>query len=135
MGNKNIEKISISKEIILSNMKKAGMSFRELAKKTNRSDRTIRAYLNEGYMPEKLIHQIDDVLRPKNNKINVVFTVEMDISDDDVKWLLEKADDTSLAIELCDIDSEYLWDLAGDNVEFKNASIAKTELISDLEEE
>lgn len=131
MGNKNIEKISISKEIILRNMKKAGMSFKELAKKTNRSDRTIRAYLNEGYMPEKLIHQIDDALRPKNNKINVVFTVEMDISDDDVKWLLEKADDTSLAIELCDIDSEYLCDLAGDNVEFKNASIAKTELISD----
>ena len=131
MGNKSIEKISISKEIILRNMKKAGMSFKELAKKTNRSDRTIRAYLNEGHMPEKLIHQIDDALRPKNNKINVVFTVEMDISDDDVKWLLEKADDTSLAIELCDIDSEYLWDLAGDNIEFKNASIAKTELISD----
>lgn len=131
MGNKNIEKISICKEVILGNMKKAGMSFRELAKKTNRSDRTIRAYLNKGYMPEKLIHQIDDALRPKNNKINAVFTVEMDISDDDVKWLLEKADAVSSTIELCDIDSEYLWDLAGDNVEFKNASVAKTELISD----
>lgn len=120
----------ISKDIILGNMKRAGYSIRKLAEKTNHSDRTIRTYLNKEEMPENLLREIDNVLRPKKNRINMLFKVAIGIADDEMKQLLNEKEYTdNLIIEICDSDAKYLWDTAGDdNIEFTKASVDIEEL-------
>lgn len=130
MANRRIETVPIDSNGILENIQKAGLSIRKVAKKINRSDRTIRTYLTRGEMPLDLIHEIDNVVRPKKNPLLVHFNVCIMVSDEELNTLAyadEITEEKYTEIELCGYNAEALWDLRGET-EFLDAVIPRDPL-------
>ena len=112
MNDKLVELIPVSKEVIMKNIHEAGLSIRRLAQKMNCDRRIISKYLNRGEMPEKLVKEIDDIVRPKIHQVRVQFSATISISDDELNWL-----DYHIYDDQCVLDSDnadMLWDLKGD---------------------
>lgn len=124
MGNKKLECVPISADIIRDNIKKAGYSVRSIAKKINRSERTIRSYLERREMPPELIKQIDDVTRPKVYPVRMQFNVEIKVASNELNWfkaLAEVTDKNTKEWFISYDDAERLWKTS--DVEFQNAVI------------
>lgn len=124
MGNKKLECVPISADMIRDNIKKAGYSIRSIAKKINRSEWTIRSYLKRREMPPELIKQIDDVTRPKVYPVRMQFNVEIKVASNELDWfkaVAEDIDEKSPSIFISCDDAEWLW-TTGD-VEFQNAVV------------
>lgn len=126
MGNKKLECVPISADIIRDNIKKAGYSVRSIAKKINRSERTIRSYLKRREMPPKLIKQIDDVTRPKVYPVRMQVNVEIKVASNELNWLKSKAEIVNENVQewFIDLDSDeakQLWK-TGD-VKFQKAAV------------
>lgn len=124
MGNKKLECVPISADIIRENIKKSGYSVRSIAKKINRSERTIRSYLERQEMPPELIKQIDDVTRPKVHPVHVQFNVEIKMASNELDWfkaLAEVTDKKYPRVFISCDDAKRLWE-TGD-VKFQNAVV------------
>ena len=124
MGNKKLECVPISPDMIRDDIKKAGYSIREIANKVNRSERTIRSYLKRQKMPPELIKQIDDVTRPKIYPVRIQFNVEIMVASDDLDWfkaMAEVTDKKCSRVLIGHDDAEQLWEMG--DVNFQNAVI------------
>lgn len=126
MGNKKIECVPISADIIRDNIKKAGYSVRSIAKKINLNERTIRSYLKRREMPPKLIKQIDDVTRPKVYPVRMQVNVEIKVASNELNWFKSKAEIVNENVQewFIDLDpdeAEQLWK-TGD-VKFQKAAV------------
>lgn len=129
MANKTFTLIPISPEVILHNMKMAGYSIRRLGKETSYSERSIRSYLQREEMPEKLLYEIDRILRPKKHAIRITFDATITISDDRLKDLIFRSQ-YPFGFEDAELDElaiEDLWYDKGE-VQFHKARIDKREL-------
>ena len=127
MANKTFTLAPISKEVILHNIEKAGYSIRRLGNETDYSERTIRQYLDRGEMPEKLLHQIDDVLRPKKHLITMNASVSFYISDDELDDLYMDYKETDHDVELNSLSAESLWRLGKDHM-FNYGTISRDDI-------
>ncbi len=129
MANKPITLVPIASEIIRYNMEMAGYSIRRLGKETSYSERSIRSYLQREEMPEKLVHEIDDILRPKKHPVRICFDVTVTLSDEELHDLMieSQAPFCFTDLELDGSWAETIWDLKGE-VQFHKAHIDKREL-------
>lgn len=89
MANKTLNLVPISSEVILENIRQAGYSIRRLAEETRYSERTIRSYLKRGEMPDWLVKEIDNIVRPKTHHVQMTLDIRIWLSDADLKRLMD----------------------------------------------
>lgn len=125
MANKPIDVVPIYSDGIIKNIKNAGYSVRSVAEKTDYSERSIRGYLKRGEMPDKMLRQIDNIVRPKTHRVTAQFDVTLLLADEEYNelvWLSKKYGD----VKFEEVGSGYLWSYAG-GVQFNSAQISKDE--------
>lgn len=125
MANKTFTLVPIVPKAILHNMKTAGYSIRKLGQETSYSERSIRSYLKRGWMPEKLVCEIDNILRPKTHQIKVQFTATITVCDEQLNELMSQNGFED--VELDDMNTECLW-LEKGEARFLEAHIDRREL-------
>lgn len=91
MANKKIAKLDIDSDRMQKEIAESGLSIRGLADCTSYSERTIRSYLKQGMMPEKLIKEIDDALRPKKHLIHIWSCNTVMITDEELIDIMGEA--------------------------------------------
>lgn len=126
MANKTFTLVPIDPEVIRHNMERAGYSIRRLGRETSYSEKSIRSYLQREWMPEKLVREIDNILRPKTHEIRVHFDVTITVSDDQLNELVPQSVDFADVLELDEFDAACLW-IENGEVWFHKAYIDKCE--------
>ena len=87
MGNKPVVKVKVNKEVFLAELKRCKCSIRKLGNAYNeiqRTDKTIRRYLNEGYMPSDLLDRIAKYLNIRPDLLSGEYYDKINLIEDSV---------------------------------------------------
>lgn len=90
MGNRELQKISIASSVLLDEIRNHGYSIKEISRLVDRSDRTIRTYLQKREMPIQLFNDIMNILYPKSKTVWVTLTT-IPIQDEHLFDIMERS--------------------------------------------